>query len=307
MSNKFSKKLRENERKTNVKINLSSDKAQPDIAYTYNVGERVVELDCNQIEPDKGQARKHYDPEKLKDLNQDIIVNGQLQPVIVRQDESGKLIIKYGERRWRAICLSGGKIKVKCIIVKDDKDLFNLRLAQTAENEMRENFDPIELASAYAEIVKLGEEKNLNKSEVAKLLHINRTKLMKYLAIANSPNLSNFIKIEDKPIITDVESLYNLALLEKENSQIFDDKDFKEDLVNGKNPVRDVISKYKNKKSSDINANQKEMKPQKITVIKNIDIEVFDNVSFILRINNKEFSLSKKQLDDIKKFSTSLK
>lgn len=302
MSNKFSKKLRENEKKTNVTINLSSDNAQPDITDSYHTGERIVELDYNQIEPDKGQARKSYDLTKLQDLNKDIVENGQLQPVIVRQDENGKLIIKCGERRWRAICLSKGKLKVKCIIVKDDNDLFKLRLAQTAENEMRENFNPIELASAYAEIAKLGEQKNLNNSEIANLLHINRTKFVKYLAIANSPKLKEFVNNDGKIIITDIESLYNLTLLEKENPNIFDNKKFEEDLKNGNIPVRDVINKYKNKISSDVTINEEGIKQKKITSIKNIAIEVLDDNFFILKINNKEFSLSKDQLDNIKNF-----
>lgn len=303
MSNKFSKQLRANEKRANPTVNLSSSDAQPDVLDSVDFSrEKVVELDCSQIERDPSQPRKIFDPIKLQEFYQDILINGQLQPIVVRQDKNGKLIIKLGERRWRAVSLSEGKLKIKAIIVKDDDDMFKLRLAQIAENESRENLDPFELAASYAHLVKLGDEKKLTKQKIAEMLHISRTKLIKFLSIHESSHLKSFIEEKNTKKINDVEALYSLAIVEKDNPEIFNNEEFVDELNNKNIPIREVINKYKNKISSDVTVNEEGIKQKKITSIKNIAIEVLDDNFFILKINNKEFSLSKDQLDNIKNF-----
>lgn len=300
MSNKFSKQLRANEQKAKVKVNLSSDDAQPDVLDSRFTGERVVELYCHQIEPDPDQPRKIFDPVKLQEFYLDILANGQLQPIIVRQDDNGKLIIKFGERRWRAISLSNGELKVKAIIVKDDNNLFKLRVAQTAENEIRESLDPFELAASYAEIVKLGEEQGLTKQKIADLLHINRTKLLKYLNIYQSPRLKTFIEEIHNKKINDVEVLYNLTLLEKEDPEAFDNKIFIERLNDENRPIRDVIRHFKDTTQAGKKTEKKSNITKTAKTIHNIDLHVVDNANFILKINNKEFTLSQEQVNKIK-------
>ena len=301
MSNKFSKQLRANEKRANPTVNLSSSDAQPDVLDSVDFSrEKVVELDCSQIERDPEQPRKVFDQNKLQEFYQDILINGQLQPIIVRQDKNGKLIIKLGERRWRAVSLSEGKLKIKAIIVKDDDDMFKLRLAQIAENESRENLDPFELAASYADLVKLGDEKKLTKQKIAEMLHISRTKLIKFLSIHESSQLKVFIEEKNNKKINDVEALYSLAILEKDNPAIFDNKEFIDELNNENIPIRDAINKFKNSTKSTIKSEKKEKIKKSAKAINNIDINILDNSNFILIIDNKEFSLSQEHINKIK-------
>lgn len=314
MSNKFSKQLKVNEQKAKITVDLSSSDAQPDVldSNSYFADEKVVKLDCSQIERDPDQPRKLFDSIELEAFYQDILTNGQLSPIIVRRTENGKLIIKYGERRWRAISLSKGNLKIKAIIVNDDNDAFKLRLSQIAENEVRKNLAPFELAESYYNLVELGNEKGLTIQKIADMLHISRTKLTKFLSIYKSTNLRSFIENPNNKKINDVEVLYNLAILEKDNPEIFDNQNFVDKLNNEDQSIRQIINEFKDtaknekieesKKVEDVEKTDRKGKIKKsATTINCIDLNVLDDSNFLLTIDNKEFYLSQELAHKIKK------
>lgn len=66
----------------------------------------ISTLRLSEIEPDKGQPRKIFEPQALNDLADSIAAHGVLQPIVVRPARGGYVIVA-GERRWRAAALQG--------------------------------------------------------------------------------------------------------------------------------------------------------------------------------------------------------
>lgn len=300
MKNKFAKKLaKKEEEKNSVSVLLASDVAQPN-AFEFNSsynGSKIVKLSCDQIKPDNSQPRKNFEIDNLKSLLSDIEINGQLQPIIVILDETDGLYqILIGERRWRAISLSNKGLKIKAIIFDKINDAFKIKLMQTSENKERVNLDPIEEAKNYLELVKLGEEKGFNHQEIADMLHMSRTKLLKYLGIARSTNLVNFVS--NNRVTSDIESLYLLSTIDKEFPNILTNEEVIKKLNNKERPFRNIVNDLK----KNLNGKLKNNKNDKISpkIIKSLDVNIIDDSMIVLIIDNKEFLLSIELLDKLK-------
>ncbi len=76
---------------------------------------RLVNINIKDIAPNKNQPRKSFDEYELNRLSESIRINGIIQPLTVRKQENGYLLIA-GERRLRAAQKAGLK-KVPCIVV----------------------------------------------------------------------------------------------------------------------------------------------------------------------------------------------
>ena len=113
---------------------------------SFDEEESVSTLKLTDIEPNKSQPRKNFDPEALKTLADSIRQNGVIQPLLVRSMPDGSYQIVAGERRWRAAKMAG-LTEVPVFI----KELTDLQAQQIAliENLQRENLNPIEEASGY--------------------------------------------------------------------------------------------------------------------------------------------------------------
>ena len=111
--------------------------------------ENVVELGIDQIEPNSEQPRTRFPEAALDELAQSIMVNGIVQPVVVRK-RGAKYQLIAGERRWRAAQRAGlRRIPVVVREVSDDK-LLELALV---ENIQRQELNPIEEARAYRKLM----------------------------------------------------------------------------------------------------------------------------------------------------------
>ena len=64
----------------------------------------LMTLRVSDIEPNKDQPRKAFEPNALAELADSIREHGILQPVVVRALPGGVYQIIAGERRWRACC-----------------------------------------------------------------------------------------------------------------------------------------------------------------------------------------------------------
>ena len=67
----------------------------------------VSSLAVSEIEPNRGQPRRHFDEAALAELADSIRQYGVLQPLVVRPMESGGYQLVAGERRWRAARMAG--------------------------------------------------------------------------------------------------------------------------------------------------------------------------------------------------------
>ena len=107
-------------------------------------------LPIYKIEPNPDQPRQDFDPEELQSLAESIGVHGLIQPLTVRQLESGYYQIIAGERRWRASRMAGLNEIPAVIIEADDRKATELALI---ENLQRSDLNPVEEALGYQKLI----------------------------------------------------------------------------------------------------------------------------------------------------------
>ena len=168
----------------------------------------VKELRINEIEPNAGQPRKHFNDEKLAQLAESIKQHGVVQPLIVQKDGNTYKIVA-GERRWRASRLAG--LQTIPVIIRDlsSKQVMEIALI---ENLQREDLNPIEEAEAYE---KLMDEYGMTQEEISVTVGKSRP------AIANSIRLLSLQDTIKKMVIAgDITSGHARALLSIEDKAV---------------------------------------------------------------------------------------
>lgn len=123
--------------------------------------ERIHWLPVEQLEANKFQPRKTFNPKPLEDLAASIKEKGIMQPIVAQRISGNKFEIIAGERRWRA-AQKAGLVKVPVILKETDpKDSLELALI---ENIQRDDLNPIEEALAYQVLV---DTYNMTQADVA--------------------------------------------------------------------------------------------------------------------------------------------
>lgn len=112
---------------------------------------RVHQVPLDAIAPDPDQPRTTFPEKPLRELAENIKARGVLHPITARIDEDGSLLIKSGERRWRAARLAGLETVPVLISIDGEPDSDRL-VDQIVENELREALSPLELAAALAKL-----------------------------------------------------------------------------------------------------------------------------------------------------------
>ena len=148
---------------------------------SFDEDESVSTLKLTDIEPNKSQPRKNFDPEALKTLADSIRQNGVIQPLLVRSMPDGSYQIVAGERRWRAAKMAG-LTEVPVFI----KELTDLQAQQIAliENLQRENLNPIEEASGYKELM---DKFDMTQEDVARVVGKARSSVANSLRLLSLP------------------------------------------------------------------------------------------------------------------------
>lgn len=109
---------------------------------------KVALLKVSDVHPDPDQPRKHFDPDELFALAESIKQHGLIQPITVRQNTKGYVIVA-GERRWRAAKLAKQQNVAAIVTDADDDQAHTLG---TIENVARADLNPIEEGDAYVRI-----------------------------------------------------------------------------------------------------------------------------------------------------------
>ncbi|MBC8438504.1 MAG: ParB/RepB/Spo0J family partition protein, partial [Deltaproteobacteria bacterium] len=60
-------------------------------------------IDITKIDPCPYQHRKYFDENSLRELGASILLDGLIEPIIVRPQQKGRFQLIAGERRLRAI------------------------------------------------------------------------------------------------------------------------------------------------------------------------------------------------------------
>ena len=136
-------------------------------------------LPIYKVEPNPNQPRQDFDEVELQSLSDSIAEHGVVQPLTVRQLESGYYQIIAGERRWRAARMAGLSEVPAVIIEADDKKTMELALI---ENLQRQDLNPVEEAMGYRSLM---DDYGLSQEETAARVGKSRP------AVANALRLLN--------------------------------------------------------------------------------------------------------------------
>lgn len=140
---------------------------------------RKIPISC--IVPNRFQPRTIFDENKIEELARTIHTHGIIQPIVVREYNSGEFEIIAGERRFRAVQSLGWE-SVPAII----KNLNDTETASVAliENLQREELSPIEEAVAYGKLLELH---NLTQEALAQRLGKGQSTVANKLRLLKLP------------------------------------------------------------------------------------------------------------------------
>lgn len=141
----------------------------------------AVELNINELEPNRGQPRKEFSEEAMRELADSIAQHGVLQPLLVRPLLSGGYQIVAGERRWRASRMAGLATVPALIRELTDSEVMQIALI---ENLQREDLKPLEEAQGYQALM---EEFGFTQDEVSKSVGKSRPAVTNALRLLNLP------------------------------------------------------------------------------------------------------------------------
>lgn len=144
-------------------------------------GGGVTRVRTALLEPKGNQPRKYFDTEALAQLAESISAHGVLQPILVRETDSGRYQIIAGERRWRASKMAGLSEVPVVIMDASDREVAQIALI---ENIQREDLNPIEEAAAYRA---LATEYQLTQEEIATQIGKSRSAIANALRLLDLP------------------------------------------------------------------------------------------------------------------------
>ncbi|MCT4507243.1 MAG: ParB/RepB/Spo0J family partition protein [Tepidibacter sp.] len=175
---------------------------------TVSSEKEIINLKISEIYPNKDQPRKIFDQEKISVLSESIKNYGILQPIVVKKEEEGYMIIA-GERRFRAAKMA--KLKEMPAVVKDlpIKDIMEIALI---ENLQREDLNAIEEAIAYKSLI---ENYKVTQEEISEAVGKSRPHITNTLRLLNLDD--RVIKLIEEGQITPG---HGKALLRIENKNI---------------------------------------------------------------------------------------
>lgn len=151
----------------------------------------VIEIDINEIEPNRNQPRKNFDEQALEELAESLKNYGVIQPVILKKVKDYYEIIA-GERRWRAAKIAGLKKLPAVIKDCDSEQAFEMALI---ENLQREDLNPMEEAESYR---RLHQEFSLNQEQIAQKVGKSRSAITNAMRLLNlDARVQNFV-VENK-------------------------------------------------------------------------------------------------------------
>jgi len=146
------------------------------------VAKTYLECDIELIQPNRYQPRLRFAPEELAQLSESIRAQGVLQPVLVRQSDTGYELVA-GERRLRAAKMAG--LSTIPVLIKDISDAEMLEIS-IVENIQRADLNPMEEAEAYHRLVI---EFGLTQEQAAARVGKSRSAVANFLRLRQLPEL----------------------------------------------------------------------------------------------------------------------
>ena len=181
-------------------------------------GEIVSDLNISELRPNPYQPRKNFDQEKLEELAKSIKEHGILQPIIVKKDIKGYIVIA-GERRFKASSIAN--VQTIPAIIREYSDELMMQHA-LIENLQREDLNPIEEAKSYRLIM---QKMNLTQERFSEKIGKSRAYVANMMRLLSLPEfVTDAIETKDISIghakilagIKDKELVLKYAMIIKE-------------------------------------------------------------------------------------------
>lgn len=152
---------------------------------------KITFIPIENLSPSNFQPRTIFDEAKISELAQSVAEHGVLQPLIVRETESGRFEIIAGERRYRAAKIAQLRT-IPCMVM-------NLVTEQAlavalVENIQREDLNPIEEAFAYK---RLKETLKLSQEEIAERVGKERASVANVMRLLKLPRNVQDMVVEE--------------------------------------------------------------------------------------------------------------
>jgi ParB family chromosome partitioning protein len=150
-------------------------------------GAKYAEIKLTNIVTNAQQPREVFDDDDLAELVASIKEFGVIQPARVREqiDKNGLATGKYeliaGERRWRASKLAGNTTLPVIVADVQDDDMLSQALT---ENLNRVNLNPLEVASAYRQLI---DDFGLTQEQLSQKFGKSRPVIANTLRLLNLP------------------------------------------------------------------------------------------------------------------------
>lgn len=138
-------------------------------------------IPVDKIAPNPMQPRHDFDEAALKELADSFKANGIIQPLVVKKEDAGYIIVA-GERRYRAAKMAH-VTEVPAVVLDDIDEIGMLELA-LVENLQRENLNAIEIAEAYRTLI---DKVGLTQQELADKVGKSRVSVTNILRLLNLP------------------------------------------------------------------------------------------------------------------------
>ena len=140
----------------------------------------VREVEIARIRPNPEQPRMQFEEGALEELAQSIRERGVLQPILLRVDGEGYMIVA-GERRWRAA--QRAQLHTIPAIVRDIDESTTAELA-LIENIQREDLNPLEEAEGFRQLIA---RHGHSQEGVAAIVHKSRSHVTNLLRLLDLP------------------------------------------------------------------------------------------------------------------------
>jgi ParB family chromosome partitioning protein len=141
------------------------------------VGEMLITLGVDVLQPGRYQPRTRMDQAALAELADSIRAQGVMQPILARPVGDGRYEIVAGERRWRAARMAG--LASVPALVREVPDRHALAIG-LIENIQREDLNPLEEAAGVKRLI---EEFGMTHAEAAEALGRSRTSITNILRL----------------------------------------------------------------------------------------------------------------------------
>jgi ParB family chromosome partitioning protein len=143
-------------------------------------GAQLANIRLKDIEV-RDQVRTKFNDESLRELGENIKINGLIQPLVLHR-EGSKFVLICGERRFRAMTLID-MAEAPCFIL-DNKSKEELMAIQFSENQAREDLHYIDQADSIYGYQKLT---GTSERKITAALGISKSEVHRCLMIAKLP------------------------------------------------------------------------------------------------------------------------